>query len=336
MSFFNLFNKSPKKEQKQDKISTVKPWMENPLASKELQKKRYDAAMDFLEFFQGKMPLKGGNPHAGTILSVAAQLAGTSLFRAVHGQKEFPAGNVILSEEINQAYPQLLNLFALYCKQNGMDVMSKPLVTSFPEKDKPLIELDQVQAEYQEEFTKIMQKHGLDHLESARTGMVISSILFTYHCIRSKDIDPYIATGIVAMGVIQGAKTAPLPIGARPNTEVSSGTSRRFLVGDPDVVRKEGMATGATYLDVNPMILKALQEKGVDPYLVYEQGLRNEIDKKTLRIDFVKINVSDVLTEWQLKDHSKAPIPVRLAIWLKNNAATYGYIQDGNSWVLKQ
>ena len=336
MSFFkNLFKKSPQKPSTPKKTA-VKPWMENPLSSKEMQQKRYDASLEFLNLLQEKMPLVNGKPHAGTVISIAARLAGTSLFRAVNGDEEFPAGNVILSEEINQAYPQLLNLFALYCKQNGVDVMAKPLISTFPENDKPLMQLDQVQAEYQEEYNKIMQKHGLDHLESARSGMVISSILFTYHCIRSKDIDPYVATGIVAMGVVEGSKTAPLTVGARPKTEIGSSHSGRFLVGDPDEVRKEGLATGATYLDVNPMILKTLQEKGVDPYLVYEQGLRNEIDKKTPRIDFVKINVSDALTEWQWKDYSKAPIPIRLAIWLKNNAATYGYLQDGNSWVLKQ
>lgn len=333
MSFFkNLFKKSPQKPSTPKKTA-VKPWMENPLSSKEMQQKRYDAALEFLNLLQEKMPLVNGKPHAGTVISIAARLAGTSLFRAVNGDKEFPAGNVILSEEINQAYPQLLNLFALYCKQNGVDVMAKPLISTFPENDKPLMQLDQVQAEYQEEYNKIMQKHGLDHLESARSGMVISSILFTYHCIHSKDIDPYVATGIVAMGVVEGSKTAPNSFDARHKTGTSTG---RFLVGAPDDVRKEGIATGAAYMDVNPMILKALQDKGVDPYLVYEQGLVSELEKKTPRIDFIKLDVTQTLSEWQSKDYSKAPIPIRLAIWLKNNAATYGYLQDGNSWVLKQ
>ena len=106
------------------------------------------------------MPLVGGKPHPGTVLSTVARLAGTSLFRAVHGDKEFPAGNVILSEEINQAYPQLLNLFALYCKQNGVDVMAKPMVTTFPDNDKPLMTLEQIQTEYQENTTRSCKNTG--------------------------------------------------------------------------------------------------------------------------------------------------------------------------------
>lgn len=336
MSIFDLFKKSPKKQTNQSKAASTKPWLDNPLASKEMQKKRYDAALEFLSFFQGKMPLVAGKPHAGTALSVPARLAGTSLFRAVNGNKEFSAGTVVLSEDVNEAYPQLLNLFALYCKQSGVDVMAKPMAATFPDNDKPLMTLDQVQAEYQDQFNKVMKKHGLDYLEGARAGMVVCSMIFQYHCVRSKDIDPYVATGIVAMGVVEGAKTAPLPYGARPKAELGNDSDRRYLVGEPDVVRAEGLATGASYLDVNPMILKSLQDKGIDPYLVYEQGVRSQIEQKIPRIDFVKIDVDQVLNDWQWKDYSHAPIPVRLAIWLKNNAATFGYEKDGNSWVLKK
>ena len=108
---------------------------------------------------------------------------------------------MVLSEEVNEAYPQLLNLFAYYCKQNGIDVMAKPLVTEFPEKDKSLMELTQVQENYQVEYNEIMKKYGLDYLESTRAGMIVCSIFFNYHCVSKKDIDPYVATGIVAMNV---------------------------------------------------------------------------------------------------------------------------------------
>ena len=83
--------------------------------------------MDFLQFFQEKTPLLNGRPHAGTVLSIGARLVGTSLYRSIN-KKDFSPSSVVLSEEVNQAYPQLLYLFAHYCKQNGIDVMAKPLV----------------------------------------------------------------------------------------------------------------------------------------------------------------------------------------------------------------
>lgn len=199
----NLFKKSlkdesPKKEHIKD----------DSFGSPEMQKKRYDAAMEFMEIFQERIPLVGGKPHAGTVLSVAARLAGTSLFRATH-KTDFTPGLIVLSEEINQAYPQLLNLFAFYCQKNGMDVMTRPLVTEFSEQDKPRMDVAEVQAEYQDQYNAVMKKYALDYLEGARAGVIVCSIVFQYHCMSVKDIDPFVATGIIAMGVIEGAKNAP-------------------------------------------------------------------------------------------------------------------------------
>jgi hypothetical protein len=65
-----------------------------------------------------------------------------------------------------------MNLFGLYCKQNGIDVMSKPPVTVFPEQDKPRIDVAQVQQEFQDRYNEIMKRYGLDYLNGARSGMI--------------------------------------------------------------------------------------------------------------------------------------------------------------------
>ena len=185
---------------------------DDSLFAPEAQKKRYEAAMEFAGVLQQRFLSPDGQTHAGTVLSTAARLAGTSLYRSLNYQDKIDPGVVVLSNEVNEAWPQLLNLFAFYCKQNGIDVMSKPLVTEFPEKDKPRLEVSEVQQEFQDRYDEIMKKHGLDYLNGARAGMVVCSIIFQYHCTVAKDIDPYVATGIVAMGVVEGAKTAPPPL----------------------------------------------------------------------------------------------------------------------------
>lgn len=339
MPLSDLFKKSPKKDKSQPKASAAKPWMDNPLASKEMQKKRYDAALEFLTLFQERMPLVGGKPHPGTVLSTVARIAGTSLFRAIHGNKDFPAGNVILSEEINEAYPQLLNLFAVYCKQNGVDVMAKPVVTTFTENDNPLMTLEQTRAEYQEKYNEVMQKHGLDDLESARSGMVVCSMIFQYHCIRSKDIDPYVATGIVAMGIVEGAKTAPSSPGSNSSiseqAEKKEKNSNRLILGEQDAVIRESAENGGVHIVLNPGVLQTLQQGGIDPYLIHEQGLKKQIDEKIPRIDFIQADVDELFNEWKGKALDQAPEYVRLIFWLKDNASAHGYEQDGNSWILK-
>src|SRR5690349_10541908 len=213
MPLSDLFKKSPKKEAAQTPSKPLSK--DNSLLSPEMQKKRYEAAMEFLKVFQERVPLVGGKPHAGTVLAVPARLAGSSLYRSLNYKKGIAPGVVVLSNEVNDAWPQLMNLFAFYCKQNKIDVMAKPLVTDFPEQDKPRMTVEQVLAEYQDQYLEIMQRHGLDTLEGARAGMVICSIVFLHHCTVTKDIDPYVGAGIVAMGIVEGAKTAPPPLGSR-------------------------------------------------------------------------------------------------------------------------
>ena len=123
MPLFDFFKKPDKKKTpKENKLQHGEQTKKDTLLSPEMQKKRYDAAIDFLKFFQGKTPLVNGKPHAGTVFSIGSRLAGTSLYRSIN-KKDFASGAVVLSEVVNRAYPQLLNLYAYYCKQNGIDVI---------------------------------------------------------------------------------------------------------------------------------------------------------------------------------------------------------------------
>ena len=86
MPLFDLFKKSNKKEppRREPNGNAGKSDQEKLFLSPERQKKRYEAAMEFLKLFQEKTPLVNGRPHAGTVMSVPARLAGTSLFRSTN------------------------------------------------------------------------------------------------------------------------------------------------------------------------------------------------------------------------------------------------------------
>ena len=323
MPLSDLFKKSPKKE----------PNKNDPLDTPEMQKKRHDAAMEFLKIFQEKIPLLRGKPHAGTVLAVAARLAGSSLYRSLNSQRDIAPGVVVLSNKVNEAWPQLMNIFAFHCKQNGIDVMSKPMVTTFPEQNKPLMEVEQVLAEYQDQYHEIMKKYGLDYLDGARAGMILCSITFQYHCMKVKDIDPYVATGIIAMGIVEGAKTAPPPLGSGDITK--SKESNRLVLGERDAVIKETQENGGIFIDINPGVLALLKKGNLDPYLIHEKALLKQIEAKIPRIDFVNSEVDELLREWGGKPQDQAPIYIRQVLWLNANAASLGYERRGNRWMLK-
>jgi len=285
-------------------------------------------------------------------MSLAGRLAGTSLFRAINKIDVAP-GVVVLSDEVNEAYPQLLNMFAFYCKQNGIDVMAKPLVTEFPENDKPLMELAQIQSIYQDEYHAIMKKHGLDYLEGARAGMIICSIFFGDLCINSKAIDPYVATGIVAMGVVEGAKISPIPLGGKAATDNNSkehqaagliktiaessvsGAGTRLVLGETFSAGKEAQRNGGKYILVHPEVQKQLKTANFDLFQIYKTALLFELGNKIEQVDFVGVNVDELLQEWSGKPLDQAPMYVRQLLWLKENAGKYGYEQSGNNWILK-
>ena len=110
----------------------------------------------------------------------------------------------------------------------------------------------------------------------------------------------------------------------------------RFLLGEREAVIQESKEHGGTYIDPNPQVLQMLKQSNVDPYLIYEKGMLSAIEDKIPRIDFVQADVDKLFEEWKGKPESQVPIHVRLLIWLKNNAGSYGYEQEGNSWVLKK
>ena len=356
MSLFDLFKKNPKKEPEKPTASkAAKPSTDPDFLSPEMQKKRYEAAMEFLTIFQEKMPLVGGKPHAGTTLAIAARLAGTSLYRAMNYKNQAAPGTVVLSTEVDEAWPQLANLFAFYCKQNGIDVMAKPMVTKFPEKDKPLMDVDRVLQEYQDQYHAVMKKHGLDYLNSARAGMVVSSVVFQYHY-KAGEMAPDVAAGIVAMGIVEGAKTAPPPLGsggtlgagkALNSDQVAeilkevlkssvNGSGTRLVLGEGMDAMQDAMANGGKYILVHPAVAEQLRLKGLESYYVYRAALLIDMRLKIPRIDFVKADVDKLVQTWRGKPEEETPTHVRLMLWLKENASANGYEQNGNSWVLKK
>jgi hypothetical protein len=232
-----------------------------------------------------------------------------------------------------------MNLFAFYCKQHGLDIMAKPVVTTFPEADRPRMDVGEILAEYQDQYHEIMKEHGLGYLDGARAGMIVCSVFFEYHCKKTRDIDPFVAAGIVSLGVVEGAKTAPPLLRSRASKESTMNkpvkNNDRLVLGERDAAIQEALDNGGAFIDVNPEILRMLKEKNIDPYLIYEKALTQKIEEKIAMIDFVQANVDALFEEWKARPEAQAPVHVRLILWLKQNARAHGYEQSGNSWIRK-
>lgn len=335
------------------------PASNDPFGSVELQRRRYDAALEFSSLLQMRLSAHQGKDHAGTILSVAAWLTGTSLYRSMQYRHDLAPGVIMLSNEVNEAWPTLLNLFLYYCQRNGVELKPEKFILNTPEEHKPQIELWQAQDQFQDCYNEIMRKHGLDYLNSARAGVIVCAMEFYYHCTHAREIDPNIAAGLIASGIVTAAKTAPAPFQSEsPNfTPRQKGPSRNLPMFDiiPTIARNstagagtrlvlgEGMASmrealnrGGKYILIHPDVLSTFQANDIDAFAVYAAAMQMEIASGIPQIDFAGPDVEVLLQQWSGRSERELPLHIRQIKWLKDNGRKSGYRQRGNSWILIQ
>jgi hypothetical protein len=336
-----------------------RPSQEEIFGSPALQKNRADAATEILKIFDRHFRTPQGI-HPGTVLSAAAWLAGTSLYRSFGYTQNPEPGTVMLSEKVNQEFPKLLDLFTYYMFRGGTQIKPEQFILETPDAFKPLRTILQIQEAHQAEYNAIMKKHNLDYLDGARAGIIVCSILFNYHCVKRQDLDPRLGAGIISIGVVTGAKTAPMPLetqsparAAAPAQDTASrnsqlvevikniaensidGSGNKLILGEGMAPMQAALASGGKYILVHPEVVRQLQLKNIDPFLVYEAALRMEIASGIFQIELVSGNVDQFLQAWHGRPVNQAPLHVRQVLWLVENANASGYERNGNSWIRK-
>ena len=352
MPLSDLFKKSSKPE------PPKRSSQEDVFGSPALQKNRAEAATEVLRIFDRDFRTPQGT-HPGTVLSAAAWLAGTSLYRSFEYAQNPEPGTVMLSEKANQAFPKLLDLFTYYMFQSGTQIKPEQFILQIPEAFKPQKTVLQIQEAHQEEYNAIMKRHHLDYLDGARAGVIVCSMLFNYHCVKRQDLDPRLGAGIISMGIVTGAKTAPMPLQQEKPASASAGSTApqnnqlaeviksiatnsidgagdRLVLGEGMTPMQATLERGGKYILPHPAVVRELQQRNIDPFLVYEAALRMEMESRISRIDLVGGNVDQFMQAWNNRPHQQAPIHVRQVLWLLENARAFGYERNGDSWLLKR
>lgn len=214
MPLSNLFRKSNKK---QSKSTFSRKKMNEVFGDPSLQEKRVAAATDVMKLFDRFFKPSEQDVHVETVLFSAACLSGTSLFRSFGYSQNTEPGTVVLSDQANQAGSNLMNLFMFFIQKYAVSLKPDQLVTTFADTNKPQMTILHIQENLQDSYHAIMEKYGLSYLDGARSGIVVCSMLYGHHCVDRKDIDLGLGAGIIGMGLVEGAKTTPFPLG--PNNE---------------------------------------------------------------------------------------------------------------------
>ncbi len=185
---------------------------DSPSLTEKLSRGR-KAALEFLPILKTKLAASDGKLHAGTMLSAAAWLTGTSLYRSFNFKEEHRPGTMIKSDEVNKEWESLIYLLEQYYFQKADIPVGRLVLAAMgaPAFFKPEVEMLHVQRELQGKYNAVMKKHGFDYLDGARVGIVLCSILIQQYS-GARIIDPDAAAGIAAQGIFEAARAVPPPL----------------------------------------------------------------------------------------------------------------------------
>ena len=171
------------------------------------------AAEEFLPLLKTKLAAPDGRLHAGTALSAAAWLTGTSLYWSFHCREDKQPGPSITPEEVNREWERLIYLLEQYNFQKADIPVGRLVLAAMaaPPFFKPQRAMPDVQSEFQEPYNAVMRKHGFDYREGAGVGILLCSILIQqYSAAGIIDLDA--AAGLVAQRIFEAARSVPPPL----------------------------------------------------------------------------------------------------------------------------
>lgn len=199
--FKNFTKKEPAKVKK-----------DSPSLTEKLRRGR-EAALELLPILKTKLAASDGRLHTGTMLSAAAWLTGTSLYRSFNFKEEYRPGTMIKSDEVNKEWESLIYLLEQYNFQKADIPVGRVVLAAMaaPGFFKPEVEMLHVQSELQGQYNAVMKKYGFDYLDGARVGIILCSILIQQYS-GARIIDPDAAAGIVAQRIFEAANAVPPPL----------------------------------------------------------------------------------------------------------------------------
>ncbi len=142
---------------------------------------------------------------AASLLQAAAWLTGNSLRRSFesdgHGEGEAPPANSESNEQL-----KLMKAFLFLVDKYGIKLKANDYATEIPPEQKIYLSPEEIEGKFVGPYDEIMQKHGFDYADGARTGAVVCARLVRLHCANRNDLDPQVAASIVTMGLMEGGK----------------------------------------------------------------------------------------------------------------------------------
>ncbi len=169
----------------------------------EIAKRRQGAANEVVNMLEDQYETTFGS-HASSVLHAAAWLAGISLRRSFGSDGKGSSGAAGGADGSNEEL-KLMKVFMFLVDKNGIQLKPEDYARDVPEEQSPRITIAETEQKFGKRYDEIMEQHGFDHADGARTGAVVCARLVKLYCVNRNDIAPEIAASIVAKGFVEGA-----------------------------------------------------------------------------------------------------------------------------------
>jgi hypothetical protein len=147
---------------------------------------------------------------AGTAIAGAARMAGTFLFRSFRlPVTNLQPGTVVLSEEANEQWPQLIQVLGGMLVHLGTSLDPAELGGAPPPEQQAKLSLLDSQRRLEPGYVGIRARHGLSLHQAAESAAAAAALLIHHY---AEAFDPHLAFDLAVYGFIEGAKTAPDPV----------------------------------------------------------------------------------------------------------------------------
>ena len=155
---------------------------------------------------------EGQGVHAETAIAATARMAGTFLFRSF----DFPLpdvqpGQAVLSDNANERGPELLQILGGLLTQLGVALDPQLLDAEPGPEHQPRRGFLDTQRRIEPLYDAIRLRLDLS-LEQAAHAAAVATAIVIRQC--AQVLHPSVAFAIAAYGFVEGAKTAPAPLGA--------------------------------------------------------------------------------------------------------------------------
>lgn len=167
------------------------------------------AAADFFNDVARKAIATEQGLHAETLISSAARMSGSLMYRSFGFDKNIEPGTSILSDQANIHGPKLMNLMLVTLQQLGQKIGEKDINREYTSaKDSQLIFKESVDrlAPF---FLKYCEVAPMSYHDAA-LGAAIATGILIHDCREVLDVKK--GAGIAVYGFVEGTKTAPNPL----------------------------------------------------------------------------------------------------------------------------